>query len=90
MLPSMKPLNTQPYNRSPPRSRATTGITVTTASASEATKVIVRTRPAVSARRCGAQSPGTWPSLIDPASVRFPEPSRAAAGAQLTLAASSS
>jgi hypothetical protein len=56
-LPSMNPLNTQPYRRSPPRSLATTGITVTTASASEATKVIVSTRPVVSARRCGAHSP---------------------------------
>ena len=56
-LPSMKPLKTQPYRRSPPRSRATTGITVTTASASEATKVIVSTSPMVSARRGGAHSP---------------------------------
>ena len=63
-LPSMNPLNTQPYRRRPPRSLATTGITVTTASASDATKVIVRTRPTVSARRCGAHSPGTWPSPI--------------------------
>jgi hypothetical protein len=80
-LPSMNPLNTQPYRRSPPRSRATTGITVTTASASDATKVMVRTRPAVSARRCGAQSPrarpSPWPSLIDlvlrPVASRGPE-----------------
>src|SRR5215471_12560570 len=56
-LPSMNPLNTQPYRRSPPRSCAATGITVTTASASAATKVIVRTRPVVSARRCGTNSP---------------------------------
>jgi len=63
-LPSMNPLNTQPYRRSPPRSRATTGMTVTTASASDATKVMVRTRPAVSARRCGAHRPGTRPSSI--------------------------
>src|SRR5580704_8135604 len=56
-LPSMNPLNTQPYRRSPPRSRATTGMTVTTASASDATKVTVRTRPTVSARRCGAINP---------------------------------
>ncbi len=60
----MNALNTQPYSDSPPRSRATTGITVTTASASDATKVIVRTRPAVSARRCGAHSPRARPSLI--------------------------
>ena len=58
-LPSMNALNTQPYRRNPPRSRATTGITVTTASASDATKVIVSTSPAVSARACGAHSPPT-------------------------------
>src|SRR5689334_19203991 len=62
-LPSMNPLKTQPYRRSPPRSLATTGITVTTASASEATKVIVSTRPVVSARRCGAHSPPPTPVL---------------------------
>src|SRR5579859_7136003 len=56
-LPSMNPLNTQPYRRRPPRSRATTGMTVTTASASDATKVTVRTKPTVIARRCGAISP---------------------------------
>ena len=56
-LPSMNALNTHPYRSSPPRSRATTGMTVTTASASEAMKVIVRTRPVVSVRRCGAHSP---------------------------------
>jgi len=65
-LPSMNPLNTQPYRRRPPRSRATTGMTVTTASASDATKVIVRTRPVVSARRCGAHKPGTRPSPPGP------------------------
>jgi hypothetical protein len=58
-LPSMNALNTQPYSRRPPRSRTTTGMTVTTASASDATNVTVRTSPAVSARVCGAQSPGT-------------------------------
>ncbi len=62
--PSMNPLNTQPYSRSPPRSRATTGITVTTASASDATKVMVRTRPRVSALVCGAHSPLPRSSLI--------------------------
>lgn len=62
-LPSMNALNAQPYKRSPPRSLATTGITVTTASASDATKVTVRTRPAVSARVCGAQSPRSRPSF---------------------------
>ena len=61
-LPSMNALNTQPYRRSPPRSRAATGITVTTASASDATKVTVRTRPTVSARAWGAQSPRSRPS----------------------------
>src|SRR3984893_7677825 len=61
-LPRMKPLNTQPYRRRPPRSRATTGMTVTPASASDATKVTVRTRPTVSARRCGAISPPSLPS----------------------------
>src|SRR5262252_1865333 len=63
-LPSMNALNTQPYRRRPPRSWAATGITVTTASASDATKVIDRTRPAVSPRVGGAQSPRTRPSLI--------------------------
>src|SRR5690242_1012203 len=63
-LPSMNPLNTQPYRRSPPRSCAATGITVTTASASDATKVIVRTRPVVSARCRGANSPGARSSAI--------------------------
>src|SRR5262249_26302634 len=48
----------------PPRSCAATGITVTTASASDATKVIERTRPVVSARCCGANSPGTRSSAI--------------------------
>src|SRR5215470_1424364 len=82
-LPSMKPLNTQPYRRSPPRSCAATGITVTTASASAATKVIVRTRPVVSARCCGANSPGA-PSLaiarLPPASSPPFEGRRAATG----------
>src|SRR4051794_27562481 len=41
----------------PPRSSATTGITVTTASASDATKMIVITRPSVSDRRSGAHRP---------------------------------
>ena len=44
-LPSMNALNTQPYRERPPRSRATTGMTVTTASASDAMKVMVSTRP---------------------------------------------
>src|SRR5580704_7840398 len=76
-LPSMKPLNTQPYRRRPPRSRATTGMTVTTASASDATNVMVRTRPTVSARRCGAISPPTPPSPIQPLRLARPlEPKR--------------
>ena len=74
-LPSMNPLNTQPYRRSPPRSWAATGITVTTASASDATKVIDRTRPAVRARRCGAHSPSARPLLI-PAPPPGPVPLR--------------
>ena len=57
MLPSMNALNTQPYSRSPPRSRATTGITVTTARASEATIVTVSTSPAVSPRYSAPHSP---------------------------------
>src|SRR3954452_25052418 len=56
-LPSMNALKTQPYSRIPPRSSATTGITVTTARASDATKVIVMTKPAVSERRAGAHRP---------------------------------
>ena len=57
MLPSMNAVNTQPYSHSPPSSRATTGMTVTTASASAATKVMASTRPAVSARFGGAHKP---------------------------------
>src|SRR4051794_34834330 len=42
-----------------PSSRATFGMIVPTASASNATSVIVRTRPSVSARRPGDQTP-SW------------------------------
>ena len=56
-LPSMNALNTHPYRSSPPRSLATTGMTVTTARASEAMKVMVSTRPVVSVRRAGAHRP---------------------------------
>ena len=57
MLPSMNALNTQPYSHSPPRSRATTGMMVTTASASAATNVMASTSPAVNARLGGAHKP---------------------------------
>ena len=66
-LPSMKALNTQPYRSRPPRSRATSGMTVTTASASEAMKVMVSTRPAVSARRGPDHSPPPGSAWLPPA-----------------------
>src|SRR5512143_2260574 len=56
-VPRKKALVTQPYSRRPSRSRATTGRIVTTASASKATRVIVRTRPASRARHRGAHRP---------------------------------
>jgi hypothetical protein len=65
-LPSMNALNTQPSRDRPPRSRATSGMTVTTASASEAMNVMVRARPVVSARR--------WPAHRPPPSSAAPSP----------------
>src|SRR5262245_40532507 len=56
-LPRKNPEKTQPYSPSPPRSSATTGMTVAMASASNATSVMVRTRPAVRRRRAGAHTP---------------------------------
>ena len=54
-------------------------MTVTTASASEATNVMVRTKPMVSARRCGAISPPTPPLSIQPLRLARPlEPKRTA------------
>ena len=64
-LPRKNPLNTQPYSPSPPRSSATTGITVEMASASKATSVIVRTSPSVSRRRSGAQTPSARAGLAE-------------------------
>ena len=64
MVPSMKALNTNPYRPSPCRSRATSGITVTTARASAATKVTVAARPAVRGRRCAAQRPPARPPVL--------------------------
>src|SRR6266568_5613811 len=69
-VPSMNALNTNPYRLSPCRSLATSGITVTTASASAATNVIVAARPTVSARRSAAQSP----SVIASPSLPHPSP----------------
>lgn len=66
MLPSMNALNTHPYSRSPPRLRATTGMTVITASASAATNVMASTRPVVSARFRGAHNPSRIPVLPCP------------------------
>ncbi len=67
MVPSKNALNTNPYRFSPCRSRATTGITVTTARASAATNVIVSTRPPVSARRCADHNPSDmFPLLARP------------------------
>src|SRR5580700_9666216 len=81
-LASMNALNTQPYRSRPPSWRATMGMTVTTASASEAMNVIVSTRPVTSARYCGTHRPpppaagdgpartgpaGTGPAGADPA-----------------------
>src|SRR5436190_2961665 len=57
--PTRKAENTRPYSSSPPRSLATIGIAVVTASASAATSVMVRTRPTVSGRRSGDQRPGS-------------------------------
>ena len=53
----MNALNTQPYKSSPPRSAATRGMIVITASASTATKVVLSTSPVVSPRCSGAHSP---------------------------------
>ena len=62
--PTRNAENTSPYSSSPPSSRATIGMAVVTASASAATRVIVRTSPTVSGRRFGDHSPsspaGTW------------------------------
>src|SRR5258705_2198287 len=55
--PTRKAENTRPYSSSPPRSLATIGIAVDTASASAATSVIVRTIPTVSGRRSGDHRP---------------------------------
>ena len=57
MVARKKAEKTHPYSSRPPRSRATSGITVPTASDSEATSVTVSTRPADRARRSGDQSP---------------------------------
>ncbi len=57
MVPSRKALNTNPYRLRPPRSRATRGITVMTASASAATNVIVAVRPPVRGRRSAVHRP---------------------------------
>ncbi len=57
IVPSRNALNTNPYRLSPCRSLATSGITVTTASASAATKVIVAASPIVSARCSAAHNP---------------------------------
>ena len=48
---------TQPYSSLPSSSWATMGRTVETASASKATRVMVRTSPALRTRRCGDQRP---------------------------------
>src|SRR5438270_13892995 len=55
-LASMKALKTQPYRRRPPSSRANTGTAGATAKASDATNVMVRTSPSVSARCSGAHN----------------------------------
>ena len=55
--PSMKAVNTQPYSSRPFSSSATIGMIVETASASKATRVIVRTSPTVRPRRPGDHSP---------------------------------
>ena len=62
-FPRKNPLNTQPYRPSPPRSSATTGITVEMASASKATRVIVMTSPSVRRRRDGTHRPSGPPSV---------------------------
>ncbi len=49
--PSMNDVNTQPYSSRLPSSRATIGMIVETASASNATRVTVRTSPTVRLRR---------------------------------------
>src|SRR5438445_12951335 len=53
----MKALNTHPYRFRPPRSRATCGMIVITASASAAMNVVVSTSPVVRLRRWGAHRP---------------------------------
>src|SRR5262245_18340996 len=58
-LPRKNPLNTQPYSPRPPRSSATTGITVAMANDSNATSVIVSTRATVRRRRAGAHTPSS-------------------------------
>ena len=63
--PSMNAVKTQPYSSRPPSSRATMGMMVETARASNATSVTVRTRPTVRFRRLADQSPppsstGPW------------------------------
>src|SRR5512146_2410262 len=63
--PTRNAEKTRPYRSSPPRSRATMTAAVPTASASAATRVMVRTRPRVRDRRAGDHSPpssaGTGP-----------------------------
>src|SRR5262249_60610895 len=64
---------------------ARTGAPAPPASAADATKVIERIRPVVSARRCGANSPGSRPSVIAhlppiPASSRVRGPTGGARG----------
>src|SRR5438067_466070 len=56
MAASRNALNTHPYRRRPPRSLASTGTAGATARASDATNVMVRTSPSVSARCSGAHN----------------------------------
>jgi len=62
----MNALNTHPYRSKPPRSAATRGMIVITASASAAMKVVLSTRPVVSPRCSGAHSPGAEPLMAEP------------------------
>ena len=59
-LERKKALNTQPYRRRSPSCRLTTGRMVATDRLSNATRVTVIARPAVSWRTPGAHNPSTW------------------------------